>query len=126
MRGTLDRAQALHLEGRFSEAEDQYRDVLQWQPDAVDATVTQELRWRIAQAGRRNAVALSLGRGNPADGGRLSADSQSCDSPISWMSVQATMRQAELASWTPLLPARSEHPRPAGEPLGSAFHRQAR
>ena len=37
MRGTLDRAQALHLEGRFSEAEAYYRSVLQWQPDAVEA-----------------------------------------------------------------------------------------
>jgi tetratricopeptide (TPR) repeat protein len=37
MRGTLDRAQSLHLEGRFTEAEAQYRSVLQCQPDAVAA-----------------------------------------------------------------------------------------
>jgi tetratricopeptide (TPR) repeat protein len=37
MRATLDRAQALHLEGRFSEAEAHYRTVLRHQPDAVEA-----------------------------------------------------------------------------------------
>jgi len=37
MRGALDRAQALHLEGRLSEAEAHYRNVLERQPDAVEA-----------------------------------------------------------------------------------------
>ncbi len=37
MRGTLDRAHALHLEGRLSEAEAQYRRALKWQPDAIEA-----------------------------------------------------------------------------------------
>jgi tetratricopeptide (TPR) repeat protein len=37
MKGTLDRAQALHLEGRFSEAEAHYRNVLECEPDAVEA-----------------------------------------------------------------------------------------
>ena len=37
MKCTLDRAQALHFQGRLSEAETQYREVLEWQPDAVEA-----------------------------------------------------------------------------------------
>jgi tetratricopeptide (TPR) repeat protein len=37
MNGTLDLAQTLHLRGRLAEAETQYRKVLQWQPDAVEA-----------------------------------------------------------------------------------------
>ena len=37
MRGTLDQAQALHLQGRLSEAAAQYRRVLEWQPDDVEA-----------------------------------------------------------------------------------------
>jgi tetratricopeptide (TPR) repeat protein len=37
VKGTLGRAQTLHLEGRLTEAEAHYRDVLQDQPDAVEA-----------------------------------------------------------------------------------------
>ena len=37
MKCTLDSAQALHIQGRLSEAETQYREVLEWQPDAVEA-----------------------------------------------------------------------------------------
>ncbi len=37
MKCTLDRAQALHFQGRLSEAETQYREVLEWQPDAIEA-----------------------------------------------------------------------------------------
>jgi tetratricopeptide (TPR) repeat protein len=37
MKGTLDTAQALHIQGRLSEAETYYREILQWQPDAVEA-----------------------------------------------------------------------------------------
>jgi len=37
MNRTLDLAQTLHLRGRLSEAETQYRKVLEWQPDAVEA-----------------------------------------------------------------------------------------
>ena len=37
MKGTLDIAQALHSQGRLSEAETQYRRVLQREPHAVEA-----------------------------------------------------------------------------------------
>ena len=37
MNGTLDLAQTLHLQGRLSEAETHYREVLHWHPDAVEA-----------------------------------------------------------------------------------------
>ena len=37
MNGTLDLAQTLHVRGRLSEAEVQYRKVLEWAPDAVEA-----------------------------------------------------------------------------------------
>jgi tetratricopeptide (TPR) repeat protein len=37
MKGTLDIARAFHFQGRLSEAEIHYREVLRWQPDAVEA-----------------------------------------------------------------------------------------
>ena len=37
MKGMVETAQVLHRRGRLSEAEVHYREILRWEPDAVEA-----------------------------------------------------------------------------------------